>query len=858
MQVPAARTGHRVQSPLTPARVAQSRPFMNETAKTQETCYHCGLPIPPESHYWVTIDGTPRRMCCAGCEAVANAIVAAGLTNYYRHRDAMPEPVREALPDVLKTLETFDAPELVEQLSRPASPHEREVSLILEGITCAACVWLNEQHLRRQKGVTHVEINYATRRALVRWNPDETSLSRILQAVAEIGYRAYPFDPQTSEAVAQRERRAMLWRVFVAGFASMQVMMYLVPTYLAGDGEMDPSYRQLFYWASFLLTLPVMFYSCGPFYRNAWRDLKQRRIGMDVPVALGLLIAFGASVFGMLTGYADVYFDSVSMFAFFLLTGRYFEMAARQRAVRGLDELARALPAVAERWNTDTQTFEVVPAVRLTAGDRIRVKPGEVFPADGVMVEGESDAIEAILTGESRPVPKRVGDEVIGGSVNGSGVVVVEVTHVGEASRLASIRRLVERAQSERPRIASEADRLAGRFVGTVLALAVATALFWAWWAPEKIVPTVVAVLIVACPCALALATPAAVTAATDALLRRGVLVTRGHVLETAARMTDCIFDKTGTLTEGEPALRSVRLLDPARCDETQALALAVALEAGSNHPIARALRRAVPADVETEQRHAVVALRHETGGGLSASIGGRQVALGRPAWVEGTLGIAPLSSYAQEWADGQTSETVVALADEAGWLALFFLEDRLRPEAPQVISRFVQAGVTPHLYSGDRAPAVAAVAQAVGIADAEGDLLPETKHERLLALRAQGAVVGMVGDGVNDAPVLAAADVGIAMGSGADLTRHHADVILVRDSLWGVWLLYRQAKRTLAIIRQNLRWSFGYNLVAIPLAMAGWVTPWLAGIGMAVSSLLVVLNALRLQRLPVDPEQGV
>jgi Cu2+-exporting ATPase len=805
-------------------------------------CYHCGLPIPPDAHFQVTIDGQPRRLCCAGCEAVAQAIVAAGLEAYYRQRDAMPEPVREALPEVLKELEAFDAPELVDQLSRPLAEGEREVALILEGITCAACVWLNEQHLRRQPGVTHVEINYATRRAVVRWDPTRITLSRILQAVAEIGYRAYPFDPQTSEAVTRRERRQMLWRLFVAGFSSMQVMMYLVPIYLAGEGEMDPSYRQLFYWASFFLTLPVMVYSCGPFFRNAWRDLRQRRVGMDVPVALGLLIAFLASTLGLLTGWSDIYFDSVSMFAFFLLTGRYFEMSARQRAVRHLDQMARAMPALAHRFDPETESYQVVPAVRLRPGDRILVKPGETFPADGQIVEGESEAIEAILTGESRAVPKRPGDEVVSGSTNGSGVLVVKVLRVGEESRLASIRHLVERAQSERPQIASEADRLAQRFVAVVLLLALLTALIWAWWDPLRVVPAVVAVLIVACPCALALATPAAVTAATDALLRRGVLVARGHLLETMARVTDLALDKTGTLTVGQPQLIAVHRLDH-KCDEATVLALAAALEVGSNHPIALAIRAAVPSDAPSL---AAETLTHTSGGGLIGRVAGQRLALGRPQWVAEQLGLvvpAPLPPVPD-------SATLVALANDKGWLALIVLADTLRPEAREVLCRFAACGVRLHLLSGDRLEAVAAVASLLPVSVALGGLLPEAKHDYLVALRAQGAIVAMVGDGINDAPVLAAAHAGIAMGSGADLTRLTADAVLLSGELTGLWLLYHQAQRTLKVIRQNLRWSFAYNLVAIPVAMAGWVTPWLAGIGMALSSLLVVVNALRLQRL--------
>ncbi len=811
-------------------------------------CYHCGLPIPAETHFYVTIDGVPRRMCCAGCEAVAQAIVEAGLSDYYRHRDAMPEPVREALPEVLQQLAAFDTPELVEQLSRPAGETngEREVSLILEGITCAACVWLNEQHLRRQPGVTHVEINYATRRALVRWDPSRITLSRILQAIAEIGYRAYPFDPRTSEAVAQRERRQMLWRVFVAGFSSMQVMMYLVPTYLAGDGDMDPAYQQLFYWASFLLTLPVMFYSCGPFFRNAWRDLKQRRMGMDVPVALGLLIAFLASTFGMITGWSEVYFDSVSMFAFFLLTGRYFEMNARQKAVRGLDELARALPALAERWDPESQQYESVPAVRLQPGDRVRVKPGVVFPADGRIVSGSTEVDESILTGESLPVPKRLGDSVIGGSVNGAGVVEIVVERVGEESRLASIRRLVEQAQTERPQIASLADRLASRFVATVLVLALVTIAVWAWLDPSRIVPNVIAVLIVACPCALALATPAAITAATDALMRRGVLITRGHVLETTAHLTDVAFDKTGTLTEGK---MRVEAIVPLAVVEEEAIALAAALESHSNHPIALALQRlAAERDIALASLSAE-APDHELGQGMLARRGDERLAMGRPEWVAQCLQL-PLPSQLDDLRARAPMATVIGLAQQGQWLALFALADSLRPETPTVLHTLAQEGLRLRVFSGDRLEVVKTLLDSLPFVELAGNLSPEDKHRRVEELRQQGAIVMMVGDGVNDAPVLAAAHVGVAMGQGADLARHRADVVLLANDLRALVLLRQQAHRTMSVIRQNLRWAFGYNVLAIPLAMAGWVTPWLAGIGMAVSSLLVVMNALRLQRL--------
>ena len=818
---------------------------MNETtleraesaAGAEESCYHCGLPIPPQTHFTVVIDGRARRMCCAGCAAVAQAIVDNGLSDYYRHRDAMPEPVREALPEVVRELESFDLPELTEQVSRPVGEHEREVTLILEGITCAACVWLNEQHLRRQPGVTHVEINYATRRALVRWDPERTSLSRILKAIAEIGYRAHPFDPKKAEEVAQRERRSMLWRVFVAGFASMQVMMYAIPTYLAGEGDMPADIERLLHWASLVLTLPAVFYSCGPFFANAWRDLKLRRIGMDVPVALGIGVAFLASLWATVSGQGEVYFDSVSMFAFFLLGGRFLEMLARQRAVRGLEEVARVIPAVTERL--ESGTWERVPVARLAPGDRIRVRPGQTIPVDGRVGLGHSEVSEAILTGESRPIPKAEGDLVLGGSLNGGGVLEVVVERVGEETRLATIRRAMERAQSEKPALASLADRYASRFIIAVLGLAVITIGLWAWIDSSRIVPIVVSVLVVACPCALSLATPVALTAATDALMRSGVLVTRDHALETLARLTDIAFDKTGTLTRGQ--LTVVEVLPAPGRDARQAQTLAAALEAASEHPIARAFTGTAPANVP------VAAFEAITGQGLSARVAGKRTCIGRPEWVASTLG---LSLEAMPRASDDRALTRVALGDETGWIAVFGLSDVLREEAPELLHELHGLGLRTHLLSGDAPEIAETVARTLAIDEVRAGLTPEGKIDALRQVMAQpGRVVAMVGDGVNDAPVLAGAHVSVAMGGGADLARLNADVVLLGDDLSGIARAIRHARRTLAIVAQNHRWAFAYNLLAIPFAMAGWVTPWMAGLGMAASSLGVVLNALRLQR---------
>ena len=812
-------------------------------------CYHCGLPIPADAEFPVEIGQVRREMCCAGCQAVAQAIVGNGLGEYYRHRDAMPESPREALPQALADFGLFDHPDVQKNFVRRAEgvagEHEQEAALILEGITCAACVWLNESHVRRQPGVTAVAINYTTRRARVRWDERVTRLSAILEAIAAIGYRAHPYDIGRSEELAQKERRAALWRLFVAGFGMMQVMMYAVPVYLAhlgAGGDMTPDIEALMRWASLILTLPVIAYSAAPFFLSAWRDLKLRRVGMDVPVALGVGAAFVASVWATLSAAGEVYFDSVTMFVFFLLTGRYLEMMARQKAARSVETLARAMPAFATRlaawpFSGDDGAGERVAVAELRAGDAVQIKPGETVPADGCVLDGESAADESLLTGESRPVPKRAGDALIGGSVNTASPLVMRVERVGEATRVAAIQRLMERAAAEKPRLVEMADRVAGRFIIALLALALATALAWWWIDASRALWIFVAVLVVSCPCALSLATPAALTVATGALAARGILVTRGHAIEALARADHFIFDKTGTLTVGRMALAELR---PVRGDSAHALALAAALERGSEHPIARALAVGVESPIE------VAGLRATTGSGVEGSINGRAWRLGSPGFVAMLHGEAIPADFQAMAAAG---DTVIALGSTNGWQAFFRLSDGLRPEASAMAAKLAAAGIRLSIFSGDSPLAARRVGEALGISDSRGGLSPEDKHAALKALQEAGETVAMVGDGVNDAPVLAQAQVSVAMGGGADLARANADVVLLGNDLRALPEGLALARRTLRIVKQNLVWAFAYNLLAIPLAMAGWVTPWMAGIGMSASSLLVVLNALRLQR---------
>jgi Cu2+-exporting ATPase len=812
-------------------------------AAADSDCYHCGLPIPPETRHYVRIDDRDRRMCCIGCEAVAQSIVDNGLVDYYRHRDAMPETRREAMPVELQELGLFDHPDFQKSFVRPVGEHEREAALILEGITCAACVWLNENHVARLPGVSAIEINYATRRARVRWDERQIKLSDILAAIQAIGYRAYPYDAERSEQVAHRERRSMLWRVFVAGFGMMQVMMYAFPVYVAGEGDMTWDIEQLLRWASLLLTLPVVLYSAAPFFQRAWRDLRLRRLGMDVPVALGVGSAFAASLWATLTDGPEVYFDSVTMFVFFLLGGRYLEMIARQKAVRGVEELGKALPSFAERlagWPGES-AGERVPTSQLVAGEVLRVRPGEVIPVDGVVVEGRGEANESLLTGESMPVPKAVGDRVTGGSINVSSPLLVRVEQVGDATRLAAIRRLMDRAATEKPRIATLSDRVAAYFIVTLLVLAAGTGVAWYLIDPSRALWIFVSVLVVACPCALSLATPTALTVATDTLARMGVLVTRGHAIETLARASHFVFDKTGTLTLGKMRVEEVRALGTVSAERL--VVLAAAIEQGSAHPVAAGLRAAV-GDVVLPPVAELVA---ETGQGMHGVVDGERLWIGRPAWVASAAGAEMPVALADFAASGGT---VILLARRGCGLGLFRLADSLREDAPAIARRLAGEGVELSLLSGDAQAVVDAVAIRLGIGDARGGLDPQGKQQAIVEMqRDRKAVVAMVGDGVNDAPVLAQAHVSVAMGGGTDLARNQADIVLLNERFGSLAEGIVLARKTLRIIRQNLWWSFAYNFTSVPLAMAGLVTPWMAGIGMAASSLLVVLNAMRLQR---------
>ncbi len=784
------------------------------------------------------IDAARQPMCCHGCQAVAKAIIDGGLGDFYRFRTEKSPRAHELVPEQLRELELYDRDDLQKSFVAQDIGEERQAALILEGIVCAACVWLNERHVKALPGVLDFSVNYATHRARVRWDNQRIRLSQILEAISAIGYRAHPFDPGRQEQVYKREKTRALRRLAVAGLVMVQVMMLAVALY-AGDYEgMSDGLRHFLRWVSLLLTTPVVLYSARPFFTSAWGDLRRRQLGMDVPVSLAIGAAFLASGWATVRGGGEIYFDSVTMFTFFLLAGRFLEMGARHRAGQAAEELVKLLPATAARLTAAGE--ERVPVADLAPGDRVLVRPGEAIPADGQILEGQSSVDESLLTGESLPQLRHVGEALVGGTVNNESPLVMRVEQVGEATLLSAIVRLLDRAQTEKPAVARLADRVARWFVGALLLLAGGVA--WWWWQhdPAQAFSVTLSVLVVTCPCALSLATPAAVTAATGALTRLGVLTTRGHALETLARASHVIFDKTGTLTEGRLRLERTELLG--MLDQEACLQIAAALEQASEHPIAHALR----AEVERPPRAEAVSAT--PGFGIEGLVEGHRYRIGIPDFVAGLQGetCSPAAPLVQAAAG-------VVLGDQRGFLAHFGFADHLRDQAAETVGQLRALGLEVELLSGDEAGAVQRVAEQLDIRRFQARCLPEDKLRRIQALQASGAVVAMVGDGVNDAPVLAAAQVSLAMGGGTQLAHASADMLLLSEQLPHLIDAIRTSRRTLAVIRQNLGWALVYNMIALPLAAAGWIAPWMAAIGMSTSSLVVVMNALRLRGRPVE-----
>lgn len=782
------------------------------------TCHHCAEPLPahPPRH---PVQGRLQAFCCDGCAAAAAWIEDAHLGDYYRLRTAPAGRIDDTATD----LSLWDRQDVQVEHARQVAG-AREITLLTDGMRCAACAWLIDRVLSREAGVLQASANAVTGRIRLRWDPALTRLSQPLQRLAAIGYTPYLATGLAREQAHRRQRNRDLLRIGIAGLGAMQAMMLAEALYLDFDASMPLATRDAFRWLTFLLSTPVVFFAGWPFLLGAWRELSARRLGMDVLIASATLLAWGASVLETLRGGPHVWYDAAVMFVFLLLAARMLEQRARATASAQVDAMARARPAFAVRQLSDGSR-ETVPVSALAPDDVACVAVGGAVPADGVLLDAALFE-EALLTGEATPVARAAGEHVYAGTLCRERPARLRVTCTGAGTRLSQLTALVEQAQAQRPALAVLGERIAHQFVGWLLVAAVLVYALWHLYAPERALEVTIALLVISCPCALALAGPAAVAAAHGTLARLGVLSLREHALDRLAQVTDVIVDKTGTLTRGRPVLGDVSLLGTH--DHATVLAIASALERDSGHPLGHAFI----ADTATRQAQQV---RSVPGLGIEGIVDGHLWRLGRADFAAGRPG-----DDAALWlGDGRHAE------------ARLHLSDPPRADAAGSVAQLAGMGLRVHLSSGDAHAPVHALAGQLGIGTALARQSPEDKLAYARGLQADGRVVAMLGDGLNDAPVLAGADVSVAMANGAPLAQQSADLVLCGEQLARLPQAIAVARRTRRVVRQNLAWATGYNLVALPLAAAGLVTPWLAALGMALSSLLVVGNALRLLRVP-------
>jgi len=812
------------------------------SGNADDGCFHCGLPLPENQVFEQLIEGEPQRFCCPSCQMVCSAIFDAGLEGFYDRTpdDAQlappPEPPRDL---ALYDLDEVQA-EFVDELGR-----EREINLLVEGIHCAACVWLIERSLEKLPGVLKVAVNLSGKRLSLRWDNQQIRLSQVLAHLTHIGYAAVPYDPEVAEGRLKRQNRSMLFRMAFAGFSMMNLMWISIALYTgAAEGE----FRTLFHWVGFALATPTLFYSGWPFLHSAWTGLRRLHLTMDLPIAIGAVTTYSYSVFITITQPegGHVYYDTVVNFLFVILVGRYLEAATKRQAIASTQRLLDLQPRGATVLRDGEEQLLPIRAVK--PGDLVLIRPGDHIPVDGTIVEGRSNVDEAMLSGESRPVAKGIGDKVSAGTLNSDSALTVRVEGTLRNTSLGRIIRLVEEAQASKAPIQCTADRIVPWFVATTLLLATATFVYWYTHSHfELALMAATSVLIITCPCAFGLATPMSIASAAGLGARHGILIKNGEVLETLSHIDHFVFDKTGTLTEGRMQVQAV-VTSGEDVGEDELLAQVAALEQFSEHGIARAI------EDEAEARELPLpeasAVENRPGFGLQGRVGGQRLVVGTRAWLQqhGIEADPALQRHVAAWESRGISCVHVALdGREAGIIAI---ADRLRPDARRLIEHLRARGHRLTLLSGDRRAVAEAIADQLGGMQVIAEVLPEDKDRIIRELQEQGARVAMVGDGINDAPALIRADVGIALGSGTDVSGESADIVLMNDELEKVGLAVALSHRTLRTIRQNIGISVVYNIIMVPLAMSAVITPLVAAIAMPISSLLVIGNAARIRTL--------
>nr|VFK62011.1 MAG: Cu2+-exporting ATPase [Candidatus Kentron sp. UNK]VFK70336.1 MAG: Cu2+-exporting ATPase [Candidatus Kentron sp. UNK] len=834
-------------------------PNLTDTVTSAETtCFHCALPLPPPNDIAVaTIEGEERKFCCVGCKGVCEAIHAAGLQGFYA-RASSDAPLAPP-PILLEDTAIFD----LDDVQREYVPHlgeEREIDLMVDGIHCAACVWLIEHSLARTKGVGYASCNLTTRRLSVKWRNEEIHLSDIMRRLGDIGYATAPFDPEAAENRLQRENRNLLFRMAFAGFAMMNLLWISVALYSGADqGE----FRTLFHWVGFALATPTLLYSGLPFFRSAFTGLRHRHLGMDLPIAIGAGITYLYSVYVTIAqpSTGEVYYDTVVNFLFVILVGRYLEAISKRRAVSATQRLLDLQPRAATVMRNND--WRLVSVRALASDEVVLVKPGERIPVDGIVVNGTGTVDESMLTGEFEPVAKGENDTVSAGTMNIHGALEVRISHLMGDTALGRIIRLVASAESSKASIQRLSDRIVPWFVFTTLFLALGTFLWWMDTGIEMALMSATAVLIITCPCAFGLATPMAIAVAAGIGARHGILIKNGGVLETLSGINHFVFDKTGTLTHGRMTLTSLHtetsswVRDDSIAEESGCprvlqpiLARLVAVERYSNHPLASAIVACAEEISDSDRRFSVTDFSYHPGFGIQATVDDAIVLIGTERWLEhNRVILSPaLQAYAGKLENRGTICLRYAIAGKD--IALIGIEDRLREDAQDIVDSLHRHDIEMTLLSGDRLPIAQAVAEQLGEMAVIAEVRPEDKSQVISRLQSEGQRVAMIGDGINDAPALVRADVGIALGSGTDVSMESADIVLMRNKLNDVPMAATLARRTLRTIRQNIGISILYNIIMVPLAMAAIVTPLLAAISMPISSLLVIGNAARIRRI--------
>jgi Cu2+-exporting ATPase len=778
--------------------------------------------------------GEPRVFCCHGCREVSKAIIESGLEDYYRNRDGHSATGGGGdFEQLLAQFSIYDN-EKVQKAFVQNRADSQEAYLILEGIRCSACVWLNELHLRRQPGVLDVHIDEVSQRARVVWNPDQIKLSQILASIQLIGYQAHPYEPTHYQQLQKENQRKNFQRLIFAGFIGMIPMHFSLATWFIGgpdaQGELA-NWEWLGRWTSLFVTLTILVYPAQEFFYGVWSDIRRRVIGMDVPIVLGLSAVFLQSAYSTVTASGEVYFESIAMFVLFILISRRLEHQARIHASDQLERLAMAQPQEARKILPSGQIV-TISIKEVESGDLLQIVPGDRVPVDCEIVEGESSFDESLLTGESAPVLHGPGDRIVSGSVNYDQPVTACSLHNEMDSTIMEISRLAEAGLRQKPAEALFADRVAARFVVVILLLAAATAFYW-WWQGDNDWPIyAVSVLIVTCPCALALAAPIALTISSSVALARGLLILDMSALQRLSKVDTFAFDKTGTLTEGRLQLVSERW--SSEFDQILSRKVLQALVLSSEHPVARALKREGVQAIKPGHQ-----VRNRVGEGLALDHQGQHWFLGR---CQG-------EADGSEVSDNRLLANRACLTCDGGVVAVFEFSDTLRPSVTRTVKHLQEFGVDTAILSGDHRVAVAQVASVAGISHFQAGLLPQEKMDWVRQKQSQGHRVAMMGDGINDAPTLAVTDVSFSLAESTGLANAHSNILLLGNDLDTVPDAFYLATNAMRKIRQNFAWAIGYNLVALPFAMAGMVPPWLAALGMSVSSVIVVYNSMRLKR---------